>query len=277
VIVRAKALVVAAVVAAAALQQPGHVTTGPGGPQGRVGQFVVECGWSHASFDDPIVHPGHAGASHRHDFFGNTATAAGSTYEQLLGSPTTCQQRLDTAAYWAPSVLAAEGTPIVPLAATAYYRVGPGIDADAVRAYPPDLRMVGGGETAAGPGAAAAWTCRAGTSRVAEPPACAGTAGLELSVVFADCWDGVATDSADHRSHVAYSAGGRCPSSHPVPIPQLELVVDYGTVEVAGLSLSSGPVSSAHADFWNTWDQDKLETEVDACLRRQQVCGVTTG
>ena len=54
------------------------------GPQGRVGQFVVECGWSHSSFDDPIVHPGHAGASHRHDFFGNTTTSATSTYEQLL-------------------------------------------------------------------------------------------------------------------------------------------------------------------------------------------------
>ena len=274
-IVRAAALVAVAAVTAAG--PPGQATVGSGGPQGRVGQFVVECGWSHSSFDDPIVHPGHAGASHRHDFFGNTATAAGSTYEQLLVSPTTCQQRLDTAAYWAPSAFAADGTPIVPLAATGYYRVGPGIDAAEVQAYPPDLRMVGGGETAAGPGAAAAWTCRAGTSRVAEPPACASTAGLELSVVFADCWDGVATDSADHRSHVAYSDGGGCPSSHPVPIPQLELVVDYGTVEVAGLSVSSGPVSSAHADFWNTWHQDKLEMEVAACLRRQQVCGVTAG
>jgi hypothetical protein len=134
-----------------------------------------------------------------------------------------------------------------------------------------------GGETAAGPEALAAWTCRAGSSRAAAPPACAATAGLELSVVFADCWDGVATDSVDHRAHVAYGDGDGCPSSHPVPIPQLELVVDYGPVDVDGLSLSSGPVSSAHADFWNAWDQDKLETEVDACLRRQRVCGVTAG
>ena len=36
-----------------------------------------------------------------------------------------------------------------------------------------------------------------------------------------------------------------------------------------GLSLSSGSVSSAHADFWNTWDQHKLETEVELCVRRQ--------
>jgi hypothetical protein len=36
-------------------------------------------------------------------------------------------------------------------------------------------------------------------------------------------------------------------------------------------------VSSAHADFWNAWDQVKLETEVELCLRRQQVCAVSSG
>jgi hypothetical protein len=276
VIVRSAALGVAVLLVGAA-GGPGRLSAGLGGPQGRDGQFVVECDWSHSSFDDPIVHPGHPGTSHRHDFFGNTATAAGSSYVQLLASPTTCDQRLDTAAYWAPSLLAADGMPIVPIGATAYYRVGPGIEADRVEAYPPNLRMVGGAQTTAGPGAAAAWTCRAGASRLAAPPPCATTAGLELAVVFADCWDGVATDSADHRAHVAYSDDGGCPRSHPVPIPQLELVVHYGPLDVAGLSLSSGPVWSAHADFWNTWNQDKLETEVDACLRRQQVCGVTSG
>jgi hypothetical protein len=275
--VSVQAALVAVAVAAGAVGLAERDAAGSGGPQGGVGQFVVECGWSHSSFDDPIVHPGHADASHRHDFFGNTATAAGSTYAQLRASPTTCLQRLDTAAYWAPSLLDADGTAIVPIGATAYYRVAPGIDAAAVEVYPPDLRMVGGGETAAAPAAAAAWTCRAGTSRVAQPPACAATVGLELSIVFADCWDGVATDSADHRAHVAYSEDGACPRSHPVSVPQLELVVEYGPVDVTGLSLSSGAVSSAHADFWNTWDQDKLETEVDACLRRQQVCGVTAG
>jgi hypothetical protein len=53
------------------------------GPQGRVPQFVVECGFSHAAADDPIVAPGHAGHSHRHVFFGNTSTSADSTVEDL--------------------------------------------------------------------------------------------------------------------------------------------------------------------------------------------------
>ena len=241
------------------------------GPQGRVGQFVVECGWSHSTFDDPIVHPGHSGASHRHDFFGNSSTSATSTYEELLDASTTCQQRLDTAAYWAPSLLSADGTPVVPISATAYYRAGLGIDPSTVEAYPPDLRMLGGGDEAG-----AGWTCRAGSERSVMPPGCAATAGLRLAVVFPDCWDGIHTDSADHRAHVATSAGG-CPASHPVPIPVLELVIDYGPVDPRRLALSSGSVSSAHADFWNAWDQVKLETEVELCLRRQQVCAVSSG
>jgi hypothetical protein len=31
---------------------------------------------------------------------------------------------------------------------------------------------------------------------------------------------------------------------------------------------------TAHADFWNVWDQDKLEGEVANCLNRDLVCGV---
>jgi hypothetical protein len=42
-----------------------------------------------------------------------------------------------------------------------------------------------------------------------------------------------------------------------------------------GLALSSGAIHSAHADFWNTWDQDKLEREVAVCLNRDLVCGLS--
>jgi Domain of unknown function (DUF1996) len=249
-------------------RQDRHENPEGSGPQGRLGQFIVECGWSHSSFDDPIVHPGHGGASHRHDFFGNTEASATSTYEQLVVAPTTCQQRLDTAAYWAPSLLDDGGTPIEPIMATAYYRTGDGVDPTTITAYPPDLRMLGG---------EAGWTCRSGLAGSRTPPSCAVSAGLQLAIEFPDCWDGARIDSTDHRSHVAASVDGRCPAGHPVPIPLLELVIDYGVVDPAGLTLSSGPVSSAHADFWNTWDQDKLETEVELCLRRQQVCGVSRG
>src|SRR3546814_9394577 len=96
------------------------------GPQGRVPQFKVECGWSHTATDDPIVHHGHPGRSHLHDFFGNTATDARSTPESLVGGDTTCQNKLDTAAYWAPALLR-DGEALRPTGSVAYYRPGVGV------------------------------------------------------------------------------------------------------------------------------------------------------
>jgi hypothetical protein len=53
--------------------------------------------------------------------------------------------------------------------------------------------------------------------------------GIRATVIFPSCWDGVNLDSPDHKSHVAYStakganalAGDKCPSTHPVRIPQV--------------------------------------------------------
>ena len=106
------------------------------GPQGRVPQFKVECAWSHSAPDDPIVHPGAPGRSHLHDFFGNVATDADSSLTALLPEDTTCQNKLDTAAYWAPALLQ-DGAPVIPTGSVAYYRPGPGVDPESVGAYPP--------------------------------------------------------------------------------------------------------------------------------------------
>jgi hypothetical protein len=256
--------------------RPDHAITGP---QGGVGQFAVECGYSHSSNDDPIVHPGHVGLSHRHDFFGNTSTGAGSTYETLLAADTTCEQRLDTASYWAPALLDGTGEPVVPRGSFAYYRAGLGVDPDAVVAYPAGLMMVAGDSTATEPQptSVVAWSCSAGGGRAATPPACDDGVDLRLLVTFPDCWDGEHLDSDDHRSHVSYSSGGRCDDAHPVSIPQLQFTIDYPPVDdESALSLASGPIESAHADFWNAWDQDKLEREVRVCLNLQKVCSIAS-
>ena len=60
-----------------------------------------------------------------------------------------------------------------------------------------------------------------------------------------------------------------------MPVPQLQFAIDYPAVDPAGLTVSSGAIVGAHADFWNTWDQDALAREVTACLHRNAVCGVS--
>ena len=246
------------------------------GPQGNDGQFVVECGFSHAAVSDPIVHQGDVGAGHLHDFFGSEITAADSTYDDLLAAPTSCANPLDTAAYWAPALLS-DGEPVTPWRAVAYYRAGQGIDPTTVEPYPPGLKLLAGDAGAVSPqsDAVVGWTCNSGADRLASPPACPDGSTLRVILTFPDCWDGERTDSEDHRSHAAYSTGGECPTEHPVPIPQLQFAIDYPAVDPAGLTLSSGEVVGAHADFWNTWDQAALDREVRACLHRNTVCGVS--
>jgi len=248
------------------------------GPQGRVGQFVVGCGYSHSGPHDPIVHPDHAGASHRHDFFGATGTGAHSTVTSLRRGGTTCDKRIDTAAYWQPA-LYDHGSPVVPVKLDAYYRAAPGIDPADVVTMPDGLALVAGDAHATGPqpGEATGWTCGSATALSDEPPTCSPAAPLHLVLTFPDCWDGAHLDSDDHRSHAAYSVAGRCPSSHPVAIPQLTSSIAF---PVAGegheLSLASGGIHSAHGDFLNAWDPGGLAREVDACIRRDVVCDLAS-
>jgi hypothetical protein len=40
----------------------------------------------------------------------------------------------------------------------------------------------------------------------------------------------------------------------------------------SGITLASGPVWTAHADFWNTWKQTKLSELVTRCLNGNVNC-----
>lgn len=258
------------------LGQPDHPIAGP---QGAVPQFVVECDYSHAAMDDPIVYPGQPGASHLHVFFGNDGVDADSTTESLAQHGTTCDQQLDKAAYWAPALLR-DGEMLTPVKSTAYYRPGIEVDPTTVQAFPKGLVMVAGnaGATKDQPTSIVAWSCGTGSERDVLPPTCGAGRDLRLLVTFPDCWNGTDLDSDDHHAHVAYSSKGRCPEGFSVPVPQLQFSVEYpvsGAVD--GLELASGGLTSGHADFMNGWDQERLAREVRLCLHREVVCGITSG
>ncbi len=246
------------------------------GPQGRVAQFVVHCAPSHVAFDDPIVLPWQPGQSHQHQFFGNAAVDSDPGYGRVVGAPTSCDQRLDTASYWAPTLLDEGGRRIESVGLTAYYRPGRGVAPEDVEAYPAGFMMIGGNSAGgeAQPTDIVAWSCGAGSAREPRPIQCGDGSTLRMIVTFPDCWDGERLTGFGSSAHVRYSDDG-CPEGYPVALPQLTIGIDYPPVAPEGLTLSSGPVETAHADFWNVWDQDKLEGEVAMCLNRDLVCGVT--
>jgi Domain of unknown function (DUF1996) len=248
---------------------------------GAAGQtFFTDCVPSHRAPDDPIVYPGQPGASHVHDFFGNTTTDASSTYTSMLTGGTTCEEAGDTAAYWAPALVAKDGTPINPRRIKIYYRDRPKPDA-LVTAFPPDFRMIAGGMPSAG--VLSGWNCDGTALSPTVRIDCSGqTPGhtyVRGEVIFPMCGQrdatgAIVTDSADHRSHVGYGTSrSGCPADHPVQLPAIKVDIRYNVSNciVAGCSLVSDmmgdvPGSTFHADFWNTWDQSALEQIVGTQL-----------
>lgn len=240
------------------------------------GWFVVECVYSHTADDDPIVHPGKPGLSHSHDFFGNTGTDAFSTEATLLAGSTTCRKHQDLASYWAPSLFVA-GERVAPESSDAYYRASPNIDQTAVAPFPDGLRIVAGSAHASEPQdiSVVGWACGRNPHRSVRPPPCADSTKLTLRVTFPDCWNGKDLDSDDHTSHMAYSTRRGCPTDHPVPVPQLEFVVQYPVWgDQPDLELAPGGVLTGHADFFNAWLPGTLEREVLGCIHRDVVCGI---
>ncbi len=231
--------------------------------------FHVSCGFVDARMDDPIVHPGEPGASHMYLFFGNVSPNAFSTYASMRAAPTSCNFAANTSGYWAPALVAPNGSMVTPLRMSAYYWARTQVIAPAA-----DLRMIAGGDThnlkVAG------YTCGEGTPTSSVPLNC-GTQLLKGVIVFPSCWDGVHTDSPDHRSHMAYPTGKGCPTGLPVRIPRLILHITYGLHDGTGYGLMSDNANlsngmTLHADFWNTWDQTVLEQEVTSCLNAGLIC-----
>ena len=253
-------------------------------PGATRGQFVIRCRLSHSLPDDPIVHPGHPGASHLHDFFGNTTVNADSSFESMLAGGTTCRVPSDTAGYWSPAAYLVDA-PLSPKAMRIYYF---GVPDDAVETIPAGLKMIGGNPAALDPSENphVSWSC--GESRVIKTPReatpydCTTWApghpfvdGVVANVEMPSCWNGFGLEPSD----VVYPVDGSCPAEFAHVLPKLSQRVHLGvmnpltpTGDVA-LRLSSGPFYSLHADFWNTWQQPRLDQLVAECLNAHVRCG----
>jgi hypothetical protein len=238
------------------------------------GAFHVDCAFSHRAPDDPIVFPAQPGAAHSHDFVGSPTTNAFSSPTTLrLNSSTTCvrtntrRRLVDRSAYWVPT-LHVGAAAISPSGASAYYTTG-FRHLSSIRTFPSELRVI------AGDAQADQHNHRTQGIRTE----CGGGKCL-IAIRFPDCWDGVRVDSADHKSHMAFSQQVRsgspvtgCPGTHPVQMPRLELAVRYPVASLVGARLSSGSLKTFHADFMNGWEVDALAGLVRNCLAVDRYCG----
>jgi hypothetical protein len=259
------------------------VPAGIASAEGSAG-WLVTCTARHSRADDPIVHPGEPGASHRHDFVGNPLTNAFSTYaSQVAASPSGCSTPADTAGYWTPS-LYRNGVKINPGSRGSrdqiYYRSDNLARGTKVEPFPRDFRMIAGNAMAMSRsdspklGKELYWGCSDNsTGKLAAPPASCATGIISLHLGFPNCWDGVRTHTND-TPHLRYPSSGLCPAGFTHKLPRVVLRWEYPVGTKTGrITLASGPSYTVHADFWNTWHQRRLTSLVTNCLDAFVDCG----
>ena len=211
-----------------------------------VGAFRMFCTAGQILKDDPLVYPGQPGASHLHQFFGNTGANASSNYQSLRASGgTTCgaaANPFNRSAYWFPAMLDGVGHVVKPRYLNLYYKRNPLSDPMCSPTsaqhlgqcvdLPNGIRFVFGYNMKDGSHGitdvnnsehwAIRYECQAaedgsvsnGTATgkywtISDVAAAGCPVGARLMILVdaPNCWDGVNLDSADHRSHMAWATG----------------------------------------------------------------------
>jgi hypothetical protein len=257
------------------------------------GTFRTRCDPTDFQFNDPLGNPARANASPLHVFFGNTTvgSSANAATVATTGNSTCRGGVLDRSVYYVPALIdSRNGEVQVPTDAVIYFRTGYNVEPVTIQPVPAGLVLVAGDRNARGTQPRVVeWLCRDKfVTNTGMIPDCGVGDQVQLWVHFPQCWDGRNLDSRDHRSHMAYAIirnGGErstCPTSHPVPVPQVSQLILYNVR--AGASLGSWRLStdaygarlrgglSAHAHWINGWNPQTLRAFVSECLNRALDC-----
>lgn len=255
----------------------GAVLTTVSSPAAAVSHALwrVDCAYVKSTMDDPIAFPNQPGASHLHDFFGNVAINAYSTYTMLQTMDSTCTGN-DHSGYWAPALYRGS-IQITPSAFVAYYENTAETDVT-IEPFPPGFKATLGDPHASRASqldSHIAWGCSDGTGFGAHepPPACASGA-IRLALQWPNCWNG-RTSHGVATGHLVFPSDGACPANHPHALPALRTDIVYPVGTTTGdISIASGSIYSVHADFFNGWNQTTMADLVSSCLNREQNCPV---
>ncbi|WP_405997687.1 DUF1996 domain-containing protein [Streptomyces sp. NBC_00829] len=271
------------------------------GRKASTGSFVSRCGVNRKGLfnsDNVIVAPGvDNGAHHTHDYVGALGVNAFTTNESLAASRTTCTNGDRSTYYW-PVLRDLDGVQqsdadqpgggaegnvgkiLTPASVSLQFVGSPRTK---VTAMPRFLRIITGDAKAnanGGANANARWTCTGFESRVElkdKYPICPQGSKVVRVSKFQSCWDGANTDSANHRSHVAFAdARGNCPKGFRA-IPQLVQRITYnGLAGSTRFAVDSFPESfhkpiTDHGDFINAMPLPLMRKAV-ACINTGRRC-----
>ncbi|MET4667583.1 MULTISPECIES: DUF1996 domain-containing protein [unclassified Streptomyces] len=264
------------------------------------GTFTTDCGRNeNGKFnpDNVIVAPGVSnGAHHMHDYIGNQANDAFASDDDLANGATTCRNQGDRSTYYWPVLRLQNGQDEddvnadgggkdqntgeiqTPSQVTLKFVGSP---VGKVTAMPRFLRIITGDAKAFTNGDAnanASWSCTGFENRQLKDkyPICPEGSQVVRTFAFQNCWDGQNTDSANHRTHVAFAqSDGRCPNGFRA-VPQLVQRIVYDVPPGPGFAVDSFPEQlhkpiTDHGDFINVFDK-QLMKKVVRCINDGRRC-----
>lgn len=274
------------------------------------GSFTSDCGVNANGLrnsDNVIVAPGVSnGAHHFHDYVGNQSNNAFASDDDLAKADTSCVDKGDRSTYYWPVLRLQNGKQerdagapgggtegnagqiVTPKQVTLTFVGNP---RSKVTGMPRLLRIITGDAKAFvnGPANAnASWSCTGYEDRQLKDkyPLCPSGSDVVRTFHFQSCWDGRNTDSANHRTHVAFEGpDGSCPEGFRA-IPQLVQRIVYDvpapSVEDGGRTVPLFAVDSFpeqlhkpvtdHGDFINVFDESLMRQMVD-CINSGRTCG----
>ncbi|KAG5296656.1 WSC domain-containing protein [Histoplasma ohiense] len=241
---------------------------------------------------DPIVNPGKR-SSHVHALHGAGNLGLTNTYEQLRESEcTSCEVLEDMSLYWAPALYFEHPDKSTELlnqvGGMLVYYLQRHEPKEKVHAFPPGLRMVAGSTFQRNYTDAQkniGFTCL-NYDKQPKPYHIPHTLpdknyidtnckhGVRAELFFPSCWDGVRTDSPNHKDHMAYPSridNGFCPPGYPIRLVSIFFETIWDTSAYKGkpgrFVFSNGDPTGYgyHGDFMNGWDEKFLQKAVDEC------------
>lgn len=278
------------------------------GRSGSKGTFTTKCGVNENKLynsDNIIVAPGVAnGAHHMHDYVGNQSNSSLSSDDDLVVAETSCRNKGDKSSYFWPVLRVQDGTQEFDAAdqgGGAEGNVGRILQAQKaelrfagnkrskVVAIPKLMRIITGDAKAFTNGLANAntsYSCTGFEDRQSTDKyvLCPEGSQLVRTSNFQSCWDGQNTDSANHRTHVAFvQPDGSCANGFKA-IPQLQVRLVY---DVPTPTIENGQVKNPYAvdsfpeqlhkpitdhnDFINVMDES-LMNKVVKCINQGKKC-----
>ncbi|RII17092.1 hypothetical protein DSC45_15120 [Streptomyces sp. YIM 130001] len=278
-----------------------NVNTPENGDDASTGKFATQCGVNengNRNSDNVIAAPGVSnGAHHMHDYVGNQANDAFASDDDLAAGETSCDDQGDRSTYYWPVLRVQNGEDEAdanedgggndqnvgkiqtPSEVTLDFVGSP---VGEVVEMPRFLRIITGDAKAFTNGDAnanASWSCTGFEDRQLKDkyPLCPEGSSVVRSFRFQSCWDGQNTDSANHRTHVAFAdESGRCPEGFQA-IPQLVQRIVYDVAPERNFAVDAFPEQlhkpiTDHGDFINVFD-DEVMDEMVSCINEGRECG----